>query len=86
MNLGEDHAPCLTKTRGQTRAFFNLNSGTFLSATEMFRLQGYTDDEIMSMTMVVSEQKLGALLGNAMTKTVLQRLIAASISAYEGHC
>ena len=86
LNLGEDHTPCLTKTRGQTRAFFNLNSGTFLGATEMFRLQGHTDDEIMSMKMVVSENKLGALLGNAMTKTVLQRLIAASISAYEGHC
>ena len=40
----------------------------------------------MSMKMVVSENKLGALLGNAMTKTVLQRLIAASISAYEGNC
>ena len=85
-NLGEDHTPCLIKTRGQTRVFFNLNSGSFLSATEMFRLQGYTDDEIGSMNMVMSENKLGSLLGNAMTKTVLQRLIAAAISAYEGHC
>ena len=86
LNLGEGHTPCLTRTRGHARALFNLNSGTFLSAREMFRLQGYTDDEIMSMKMVVSDNKLGALLGNAMTKTVLQRLIAASISAYEGRC
>ena len=84
VNMAVDHTPCLTKSRGQSRAFFNLQSGTFLSATELFRLQGYTDDELMTMNMVVSENKLGALLGNAMTKTVLQRLISAAIAAYEG--
>ncbi len=84
VNMAVDCTPCLTKSRGQTRAFFNLQSGTFLGAAELFRLQGYTDEEMAAMNMVVSENKLGALLGNAMTKTVLQRLLSAAIAAYEG--
>ena len=83
LGIGIGVAPCLTKARGQSHNLFKLQTGQAMSLTELLRLQGFDNDEIASMNMVISPKQLGGLLGNGFTKTVLQRLLVCCIRAAE---
>ena len=75
-------APCLTKTRGQSHAFWSMQHGRPLTVREMCRLQGLNPDWL---NVNVSSKQMGGLLGNGFACTVLARIIAAAIEAVEGN-
>ena len=78
------YAPCLTAARGSCFAFMNLQTGTNLTISEMFRLQGFDDTEMASMKLdCVSDRQISTMLGDSFTKTVMQRLINLAIRAAE---
>ena len=72
--------PCLTKSRGQSRAFWTLQHGRPLSIREMARLQGL---DLAGMTVPVTDPQMGALLGNGFTATVIMRVMSAAITLSE---
>ena len=79
--MGWHHAPCLTKTRGEALAFWTMQHNRPLSVRELARLQGLNID---TMNITVSCNQMGGLLGNGFTCTVIARVCAAAIQAYEG--
>ena len=81
LNIGFDVSPCLTRKRGQSRAFFSLQHARPLSMNELCRLQGL---DIREMRITLTKSQMGSLLGNAFTCTVLARVLASAIQAAEG--
>ena len=81
LNIGFDVSPCLTRARGQSRAFFSLQHARRLSMNELCRLQGLDSRE---MRISLTNAQMGSLLGNAFTCTVLARVLASAIQAEEG--
>ena len=79
--MGWHHAPCLTKARGQALAFWSIQHNRPLSLRELARLQGLNID---TMKITVSCNQMGGLLGNGFTCTVMARVCAAAIQAFEG--
>ena len=79
--MGWNHAPCLTKARGQALAFWSIQHNRPLSLRELARLQGLNIDR---MNITVSCNQMGGLLGNGFTCTVMARVCAAAIQAVEG--
>eukprot|EP00959_Pyramimonas_sp_CCMP1952_P305869 6400598-Pyramimonas_sp.AAC.1 len=62
----------------------DLQTAKRLSCKEMMRLQGFTTDEIAGVDFSdVSNHTLGNMIGNGFAKTVVQRLLKASIDAAE---
>ena len=81
VQMGWRVAPCLTRSRGASHAFWNIQGGCFLSTRELFRLQALDiDDMNMANT---AERHMGAMLGNGFTCTVIARVIAAGLQALE---
>ena len=78
LNIGFDVSPCLTRARGQSRAFFSLQHARPLSMNELCRLQGLDSRE---MTINLSRAQIGSLLGNGFTCTVLARVLVSAIEA-----
>lgn len=67
------HTPCLTATRGASGGFFVTLVGRMLNMDELFRLQGFEPTNII--TTGLSPAKVGHLIGNAFTKTVIERIL-----------
>ena len=81
VQMGWRVAPCLTRSRGASHAFWNIQGGCFLSTRELCRLQALDiDDMNMANT---AERHMGAMLGNGFTCTVIARVIAAGLQALE---
>ena len=73
------YATTLTRARGNSLAWWSLQHGRKLSASELMRVQGVSPS---SVVMNVSPQQMGALLGNAFTKPVMDRVIDQAIAAW----
>ena len=73
-------SPCLTKSRGQSRAFWSLQHARPFSIRELARLQGL---ELADMKVPVTDAQMGALLGNGFTATVIMRVMSVAITLAE---
>ena len=81
LNYGLDECPCLTKSRCQSRLFWSLQHGRFLTIFEMGRLQGFY---VSSMRVSISPAAMGSLIGNAFSVPVWRAVFAAAMSSAEG--
>jgi DNA (cytosine-5)-methyltransferase 1 len=71
--------PCITRSRGSTR-FFLSTRGRRLSLAEILRLQGLPTS-ILRHRGNISDRKLGAIVGNAMSGNVLERILVRLLPA-----
>ena len=79
-NIGIEHAPCLTRTRGLSLAFWSLQHARALTASELMRIQGFDPSQLW---LNISANQMGALLGNAFTGTVCAAVMDAALKAAE---
>jgi DNA-cytosine methyltransferase len=90
----ENKSPCITASRGSSRAFFSTYLRRRLSISELSRLQGADPtNALLCSTSSLSERQKGHLLGNAISVPVLmvivrQMLISARLASPEapGYC
>jgi DNA-cytosine methyltransferase len=76
-----NRCPCITRARGST-GFFLLPFGRRMSLAERLRLQGLPTKILRHQKATrCSEHKLGAMVGNAMSVNVLERLLARLLPA-----
>eukprot|EP00974_Lingulodinium_polyedra_P123308 11186279-Lingulodinium_polyedra.AAC.1 len=68
-----NRTPCLTATRAATGGFYVTCVKRMCTTDELFRLQGFDPSQII--TTGLSQSQLGRLIGNAFTKTVVERLL-----------
>lgn len=80
-NIGIECSPCITRSRGSQKAFWSLQHGRPLSSNELLRLQGF---DPASVWVNVTDNQLGALVGNAFTLTVFKQVLVAALNAAEG--
>jgi DNA-cytosine methyltransferase len=74
--IGWEACPCITRSRGKQKAYYISNQNRYLNIKETGRLQGYTSSEVDTILGVVpTHSTVGAAFGNAMNKSVLQRLL-----------
>ena len=73
-----DKVGCLTKSRGSGLALWSVQHGRRLNVKELMRLQGFDPTEV---SVSITHNKVGALLGNAYTKTVFERVLACAINS-----
>ena len=73
------HANTLARAWGSSLAWWSLQHGRKLTASELMRVQ---DVPPSSVVMNVSPQQMGALLGNAFTKPVIDRVIDHATAAW----
>ena len=71
----------ITKARGYSRALFSMQHGTPLTVSELLRLQGFQPGQMRFNDM--SSNQMGGLVGNAMTRTILQCLIVNVIKGIQ---
>jgi DNA (cytosine-5)-methyltransferase 1 len=71
--------PCITRSRGSAR-FFLPSRGRRLSLAEILRLQGLPTS-ILRHQGKISDRHLGAMVGNAMSGNVLERILARLLPA-----
>ena len=69
--------PCITKARGMSQGFYILNINRYTTWMELAKLQGWDPDRLLSTS--ASGRRLGAALGNGMTKTVLKSVLRKAI-------
>ena len=70
-----DKTPCLTATRGAGGGYWVTCMNRRLTTSELFKLQGM-DPQALHIPPEVSDRKLGHMIGNAVTQTVIERLAA----------
>ena len=73
-----DKVGCLTKSRGGGLALWSVQHGRRLNVKELMRLQGFDPTEV---SVPITRNKFGALLGNAYTKTVFERVLECAINS-----
>jgi DNA (cytosine-5)-methyltransferase 1 len=71
--------PCITRSRGSSR-FFLAPRGRRLSVAEILRLQGLPTS-ILRHRCNISDRQLGAMVGNAMSGNVLERILVRLLPA-----
>ncbi len=71
--------PTITAARGASVGFFHTRTHSFLSVSELARLQGF--DEARYDTSMLTRAQFGALIGNAMTVTVVTSLLEQLLPA-----
>ena len=67
--------PCLTKNRCADSAFYSTKRLRVLSIEEMMALQGVNAEVFAGWDDVLSARMMGGIVGNAMSKSVLQRVM-----------
>ena len=75
LNMGIGYCPCLTSSRCSSRGYAWLQTARRLSTAEMFKLQGFTEEDMVKMDFVLPRGKLAYMLGNAFTKTAIARVL-----------
>ena len=73
------YATTLTRARGNSLAWWSLQLGRKLTASELIRVQGVPPARVV---MNVSPNQMGGLLGNAFTKPVIDRVIEQATAAW----
>ena len=76
-----DHVPCLTATRAASGGFWITCKGSKLSVREMMRLQGMRPHTVDIITPGLSDSKIGHMIGNAFTQSVVERILYNMIEA-----
>ena len=66
--------PCLTASRCSSGGHYLSNQGRKTSVSEMLRAQGFDPKKVD--TTLMSPARLGEAIGNAMTQTVLEAILA----------
>ena len=77
--VGWGESPCMTRTRGKALAYFSLQHGRPLNAYELCQLQGL--DMYRMNTTQITDHKLGGLLGNGFTCSMIQRIVNQALMA-----
>ena len=72
-----DISPCITRTRAGARGYYSTLRNRMLTIDDMMILQGYDPEEFRGWSQVVSPRQMGMMLGNAMTRSVMERLVRA---------
>ena len=68
-------SPCLTRSRCQNFGYWISTKGNYISLDEMLNLQGLDAHDVGYKPAGIPEPVMAAMLGNAMSMNVLQRLI-----------
>ena len=72
----QDKSPCITRARGGSMGYFISNQNRYTNLHDLGRLQGFTTKEVDAIIASgISEKQIGAAIGNAMNKMVLDRLL-----------
>lgn len=79
-NVKKGLCPCLTRTRSANRGFYVTNRGSRLTTASMLRLQGH-DPCRLKKPQTVSNRQFRATIGNAVSATVLCRIMRAQLIA-----
>ncbi len=74
-----DMCPCITASRGQSRGFFYTKGGYMLTVPMMISLQGADPSRFADTGL--SERQLGSICGNAMTISVVERILVRLLPA-----
>ena len=78
----QDKSPCITRARGGSMGYFISNQNRYTNLHDLGRLQGFTTKEVDAIIASgISEKQIGAAIGNAMNKMVLDRLLPKVIWA-----
>ena len=79
VQVGFDLAPCLTRSRGRSFAFWSYRHRRPLNVAEMCRMQGLCIHDLNAQG--ITDKDLGAMLGNAYPCTMIARLVSAGLKA-----
>ena len=74
------YSPCLTKARGAQGGFYVSTHGRMLDLVELGRLQGVNVDDF-KWEGILTKNQFGSILGNAMSRNVLDRLLPRVLKA-----
>ena len=78
----QNKSPCITRARGGSMGYFISNQNRYSNLHDLGRIQGFTTKEVDAIiTSGMSEKHIGAAIGNAMNKMVLDRLLPKVIWA-----
>ena len=77
----EGASPCLTATRTGDGAYWSLLRCRPLRMQELMALQGFRESDLPSWRNHMSERQMGTLLGNAMTLTVMTRVMRSVLGS-----
>ena len=69
--------PTITARRASECGYWSLEKERSLTVVDMLRLQGFNEAMFAGWEAVISPQQLGVMIGNAMTLTVMERIVAA---------
>ena len=69
-----NRCPCITRARGNTRAFWSFSHHRFLHVDELMRLQGFAKGRIQP-TEDTTDAMLGAMVGNSQDVHLLSKLV-----------
>lgn len=83
LNMAIGYSPCLTSSRCSARGYAWLQTATRLSTAELFKLQGFTEKNMLDMEFVLPRGQLASMIGNAFTKTVITRVLKQAVKAAE---
>ena len=80
-SYGHNICPCLTRSRTSQHGYWSLQHGRPLSLSEVGRLQGF---DVSRMRINVSENQMGALIGNSFSVPVWGAVYKCAKAAAEG--
>lgn len=75
LKVMHDVCPCLLATRTGDQAYWSLRRLRPLKLTELIKLQGFQPAWFDNADAVISDRQLGNALGNAITATILERVL-----------
>ncbi len=73
------HIPCLTAARASRGGFWLIHKGRKLTINEMLKLQGMDPARINFDGLGLRESKIGRMIGDAFTQTVVTRILAKAL-------
>ena len=69
LNMAIGYSPCLTSSRCSARGYAWLQTATRLSTAELFKLQGFTEQDMLDMEFVLPRGQMASMIGNACSET-----------------
>ena len=80
MAVPGEYTPCITASRGSNGGFWVFSKGSRLSTRELMKLQGMRPGQFSpGVTRTIGKRRLGFMVGNAFTQTVLNRLLVRAL-------
>ena len=68
-------SPCLTASRAGARNYFSVARCRMLDCNEMMGLQGIEPSFFQGWEKILSERKMGMIIGNAMSLSIVERIM-----------